>query len=214
MSIRKSKIVILGDSNTEGFGLSFTEAYPFLLNVYLGEEYQVINCGVTSSCVINTRYKERTVGLPYKQTSKYLKALEEKGDLYIINLGTNDAQDGLIEETGVKDIYSNLIHFVSEFEASYEAMIHDIYTCNPYAEIMMCLPIPILNCIWPKHQQKYLEVIIEKLKRIAKKHDLELCDLKIPLINQLHNYYQEDGLHLNALGHMTIANYLFHKIRK
>ena len=92
----------MGDSITEGFGpVSVPGAsYPTALNEFLGDTYWVFNQGKTSCCTINREMDGRVVGLPYAREQKYEEALALKGDIYIIMLGTNDAQDGLDPETG------------------------------------------------------------------------------------------------------------------
>ena len=49
----KLRVVCIGDSITEGFGLGDDPSvyYPSLLQEFLGEEYEVFNEGVTCSCV-------------------------------------------------------------------------------------------------------------------------------------------------------------------
>ena len=46
---KKTKIVCLGDSITEGFGLGAEENYPVLLGRRLGGEYEIMNAGVTTA---------------------------------------------------------------------------------------------------------------------------------------------------------------------
>ena len=49
----KTKIVCMGDSITEGFGVEERESYPYRLGVMLGEDYEVVNKGVCCSTAMN-----------------------------------------------------------------------------------------------------------------------------------------------------------------
>ncbi len=208
---KKTKIVCLGDSITEGFGLGAEENYPVLLGRRLGGEYEIMNAGVTAHCVTDeTAPDGRTIGLPYMRTEKYAAGIAAQGDIYVLLLGTNDAQDGLFDDGSAVDPYFNVFGQREHFIRHYERILSDVRRANPAARIYVCRPVPILNCIWPKHQQKYLDVILDKLDEIGRRNpDVRMLDLFSAFRSKgdawLKSVYQTDGLHPGPEGAAFLA---------
>ena len=209
----KIRVVCIGDSITEGFGLGDDPSvyYPSRLQELLGEDYVVFNEGVTCSCV--TMMEDETgnfFGVPYVLQPEYDEALSLAGDIYIIMLGTNDAQDGMHETEDIQDPYFNMISFEPMFETFYQYIIDGIKSANPNALIYLAVPIPVHNCIWRKHQEKYLLQIIPHIRHLAEVNNLPLIDLHEEFLRlsdeQLDSVYLEDGLHPNAEGAFLIAS--------
>lgn len=207
----KTKIVCMGDSITEGFGLSDPSTYyPAVLNDYLGDKFEVFNKGVTSSCTINREKSGRFFGLPYARQPRYGEALALKGDIYIIMLGTNDAQDGYDPATGKKDPYFNMIDMKPYFALDYQSIINDVRSANPNASIFLVTPIPIHNCIWPKHQERYLAKLLPLIKRLATDNSCCFVDMhkEFELFPEdvFETLYSPDGLHPNNVGANVLAS--------
>lgn len=209
----KFRVVCIGDSITEGFGLGDDPSvyYPSLLQEFLGEDYAVFNEGVTCSCV--TMMEDETghvFGLPYVLQPEYDEALSLAGDIYIIMLGTNDAQDGMHDTEDTQDPYFNMISFEPMFETFYQYIIDGVKSANPNALIYLVVPIPVLNCIWRKHQEKYLLQIIPHIRHLAEVNNLPLIDLHEEFLKmdeeKLKSLYLDDGLHPNQEGTFLIAS--------
>lgn len=212
MCEKKIKVVCLGDSVTEGFGLKPEEAYPRLLSEFLGEQYTVVNAGVTAHCVINeTAPDGRVMGLPYTRTETYRRGLQEKADIYVIMLGTNDAQDGLADDGSFVDPYSNMISLVDAcFDRHYQGILDAVKKASPQGVVYMVRPVPVLRCIWPKHRQKYLDIVLRHLDGLAAANpEVRLIDMQKVFRDQgeewLQNNYQQDGLHPGPAGARLIA---------
>lgn len=207
----KCKIVCLGDSITEGFGLEERESYPYLLQQELGDAYEVINVGATAHCVTNELLPDgRVMGLPYVRTEKYARGIAERGDIYIVLLGTNDAQDGMLDDGSAIDPWGNIFSRRDNFIMHYERILADIRRANPAAKIYIGRPTPVLDCIWPKHQQKYLDVILEKIDEIGRRNpDVTVFDLYSAFRAKgeawLERIYQADHLHPGPEGARLIA---------
>lgn len=215
----KIRVVCIGDSITEGFGLGDDPSvyYPSLLQEFLGDEYAVFNEGVTCSCVTMMEDETgRTFGLPYVLQPEYDEALSLAGDIYIIMLGTNDAQDGMHDTEDIQDPYNNLISLEPLFETFYQYIIDGVKSANPNALIYLVTPVPVRNCIWRKHQEKYLLQLIPHIKALAEKNGTQLVDLHEEFLKlgeeKLNTLYQEDGLHPNADGAFLIASTLAYVI--
>ncbi|MBX3023088.1 MAG: arylesterase [Bdellovibrionales bacterium] len=88
------KLVIIGDSITEGYGVSQDLAYPSLLQKKLdtlNKSWRVVNSGISGSTAASA-------------PSRVSWALKQKPDLIVIALGANDGLRG----TTVKSIEENL----------------------------------------------------------------------------------------------------------
>ena len=200
----KIRIVCIGDSITEGFG------YPSLLQEFLGDDYIVFNEGVSGSCVTMTETDDGICGLPYVLQPEYDEALSIEGNIYIIMLGTNDAQDGIDDVQDIIDPCYNLISYEPIFETCYQYIIDGIKSASPDALIYIVTPIPVRNCIWRKHQEEYLLQLLPHIKSLAEKNNLPLIDLHEELLNlseeELESLYLEDGLHPSDSGAFLIAS--------
>lgn len=215
---KKIKVVCMGDSITEGFGVLPEESYPSRLQKYLGEGYEVYNQGVCSSTVLNIPLEGRPMGLPYARQDKYQEALTIQGDIYLILLGTNDAQDGLGDVEDVTDPYLNMISQKEEFVSHYQAILDRITEVAPEARIYLGIPVPVMQCIWRRHQEKYLQMLLPYLKQIQKQNpkigifDPRQAYLELPK-EEMAALYQDDGLHPGASGVDLIARTAFEAIR-
>ncbi len=207
----KTSIICIGDSITEGFGISEPSAtYPALLQEFLGEDVTVFNEGACCSCVTMTELDGRTCGLPYVLQPEYDEALSIAGDIYVIMLGTNDAQDGMHDTEDIQDPYNNLISCEPVFETCYQYIIDGIRQVSPNALIYLVTPVPVRNCIWRKHQESYLLRLLPHIRALAEKNNLQLIDLHEEFsklgAEELDTMYQADGLHPNQSGVFMIAS--------
>ena len=90
----EKKIVIIGDSLTEGYGVEKSEAFPAKLQKIIkdkGHPYEVINGGVSGS----------TTSSGMSRLKWFLKA---KPDLIILALGANDGLRGIKVEKSKKNL--------------------------------------------------------------------------------------------------------------
>lgn len=212
----------MGDSITEGFGLGNDESvyYPSVLQELLGDSYEVFNKGVSGSCATNTTLSDgRIVGYPYPRQLRYHEGLALKGDIYIVMLGTNDAQDGRYDVEEGQDPCSILIDYEPQFTHSLQSIVDDIRKSNPQAKIFLIKPVPILNCIWRKHQQRYLDKLFPHYDEVVQANDnmvlLSAYDAFISYKEKpLEVLYQEDGLHPNTEGAKLIATTVYHGLKE
>lgn len=222
MGNKKIKVVCMGDSITEGFGLGDDERvyYPSVLQELLGESYEVFNKGVSGSCATNTTLSDgRIVGYPYPRQPRYHEGLDIKGDIYIVMLGTNDAQDGRYDVEEGQDPCSILIDYEPQFTHSLQSIVNDIRNSNSQAQIYIIKPVPILKCIWRKHQQKYLERLFPHYDEVVQANDnmvlLSAFDAFMSYKERpLELLYQEDGLHPNAEGAKLIATTVYNGLKE
>jgi acyl-CoA thioesterase-1 len=91
---KTKRLVIIGDSLTEGYGVSRAKAWPALLQKKieaLGKPYEVINAGISGSTAASA-------------PSRMAWQLKSKPDLILLALGANDGLRG----TSVKAMEENL----------------------------------------------------------------------------------------------------------
>ena len=84
----KTHIACIGDSITFGAGVNGKTqmTWEHFLNELLGEEYQVINYGISG------RTLQEKGDYPYKKDKFYQISLHCGAEIYLIMLGTNDAK--------------------------------------------------------------------------------------------------------------------------
>lgn len=206
------KVICIGDSITEGFGIDtdVSGPYPAQLQRMLGEDYQVFNQGVSCTCTIKRLKDVRPVGMPYVQEKKWKEALEIAGDIYVVMLGTNDAQDGYNEEENRTDPQNDVFSLREFFMEDYMKIVAEIHEKVPNALILSVKPVPVMESIWRKHQQKFLEVILGYIDKIWEENnwlipvDMQSVFLKIPW-EERKKLYQKDGLHPDKAGAKLIA---------
>ena len=90
----KKRMVFLGDSLTEGYGVAQAKAYPALLQTKFDEEkknWTIVNAGVSGSTTASA-------------LSRLQWQLKNKTDLVIIALGANDGLRGLKIEDSEKNL--------------------------------------------------------------------------------------------------------------
>lgn len=96
------KFVIIGDSLTEGYGVSQEAAFPALLekkiNNELKKSYKIVNSGISGST---------TASAP--QRAKWI--LKQKPDLVMLILGANDGLRGLKLEASEKNLSTAIEEF-------------------------------------------------------------------------------------------------------
>lgn len=142
------KVTAIGDSVTYGHGLYNRGAnnYPAVLEGLLNAdnnlngEYYMYNrgkSGWTVSLSSNSPYMTSDSGSVWKS------AKNDRSDIYVIALGTNDSKNG------VEDGGKHNIQYVKngEFKSTYLQMIDELIEYNENAQIYICQPIPSLEIL-------------------------------------------------------------------
>ena len=142
------KITAIGDSITYGYGLysRSTQNYPTVLesllnaDTELNGEYYMYNRGKSGWTV------SKSSNSPYMTSdngSVWNSAKNDRSDIYVIALGTNDSKNG-VEDGGKYNI-----QYVKngEFKSTYLEMIDELLTYNENAQIYICQPVPSLEVL-------------------------------------------------------------------
>lgn len=118
------KVACVGNSITYGAGIQNRElnSYPAQLNMFLGEEYEVKNFGVSATTLLGQGDN------PYSSTEVYRQSLEYRPDIVFIKLGTNDSKP------------QNRIH-MDAFKQDYLRLIRSYQKLSSHPRVILLTPV-------------------------------------------------------------------------
>ncbi|MDE6063907.1 MAG: SGNH/GDSL hydrolase family protein, partial [Lachnospiraceae bacterium] len=108
----------------------------------------------------------------------------------------------------------NMISRKAEFVSCYQNIIDGVRKAAPNAAIYIGIPAPVQNCIWRRHQERYLQELMPFFAEILeanpdiKKIDVHAAFEKLDK-EKVSALYQEDGLHPNPAGLQLIADTVY-----
>ncbi len=181
------KIACIGDSITEGSGLSnpSTEAYPAKLQRLLGTNYVVKNYGVSGRTLL------KKGDYPYWKEAAFKASHDYGPDIVTIKLGTNDSKPYNWK-------YST--NFVSDFEeliASYTNL-----ASHPF--IYLVTPCPVYNLgAYDIKPAVVANEIAPAVRELAAKYGLGLIDMHTMMAG--HKEWFPDTVHPNSAGTTVMA---------
>ena len=187
----QTRVVCVGNSITDGWGLSNskTEAYPARLQVLLGSGFNVLNCGVSGTCMV------RTDKASYWNTSRFNDAINFDPQIVIIKLGTNDGDPPRWNA------------HKSEFYNDYIAMIAEFHKNGRNPIIFVCYPVPCFGPVKAPQDVVIKNEVIPLIKQVAISQSLSIIDFNSAM--QSHGDLFPDGIHPNADGAEKMAEIAF-----
>ncbi len=201
-SKREIRVAIVGNSITEGYGLSnqSKNAYPVMLDSILGSNYSVLNCGRSSTTV------QKKGDVPYWNCSEFYNVFTFKPNIIIIKLGTNDVRQRM-DDSKVNNW--NAVNFSKD----YQAMIDTFNTIYTKPKIFLCFPTPINKNIynWNDGDSALRAGVIPAIKKIGEVNNLPIIDLYTQMSNQPENFL--DGIHPNGKGTKIMAEFIAKAIK-
>jgi len=182
----KYKVVCVGDSLTEGYGVKTYNNYPSQLQAKLGDDYAVVNCGVSG------RTANSAGDYPYKATLAYQKAKLSDADIVLFMLGSNDAR---IENRSV----------LPNFKSEYAALVSEFVNLPSGPKVFVAKPVAVV-----KNTERLSEVYIAQYIRpqigeVAAELGLECLDYST-LLPKGQGYYIRDGKHPSRKGHNVLSD--------
>lgn len=169
------RILALGDSLTDGFGLSRKEAYPALIADKMraaNYQFEVINAGVSGG----------TTAGGLRRLPPFLR---KKIDVLILALGINDAFQGL----PVEQIRSNLQAIINQTRARYPAV----------SIIIAGMQLPIAT------GNGYVEAFGEMFAQLAEHNHATLIPYLLDGVGGNPELNLPDYIHPNAAGQRVLA---------
>lgn len=200
--VLENKVVAcIGDSITYGYGVEDTrdtDSYPSILAKLLGDNYTVINYGVNNTTL------QKSGNEPYIYTDDFLKSLENKPDIVLIMLGTNDSKGINWNKNSSKNYKKDYIELIREYKkANKNASIYAIIPPKIFAEVTNNNQLSINDKIIQNE-------IIKIIKEIAEEENIKIVDLykKMEKSPEL----IPDKIHPNRDGNQVIAEELYKAI--
>ena len=179
------RILILGDSLTEGFGVSAEEAYPSLLEEKLNGElsprtklsYKVVNGGISGA----------TTSGGVSRIEWFLKA---KPDYLLVALGGNDGLRGIPVEEMKKNI-DRILHVARE---------------NQIPTMLAGMKIP------PNYGEDYARSFSKAFAQLAKDHQIPFIPFLLEGVGGNPEMNLPDRIHPNPLGHKALCQTVYESL--
>lgn len=169
------RIVMLGDSLTDGYGLQRSQAYPALIAEKLraaGYKYEVVNAGVSG---------DTTAG-GLRRLPQYLR---QPIDVLVVELGINDAFRGAS---------------VEQMRANLQAIIDRTRERHPRVQVVIAgMQLPIDGA------DGYVRTFGEMFGELARKNDAELIPYLLAGVGGDPALNLPDRIHPNVAGHKILA---------
>ncbi len=192
----KIHIACLGDSITFGAGVNGKkeETWEYFLNRSLGEDYQVLNYGISG------RTLQRESDYPYTADKFYGISKQNRIETYLILLGTNDAKPYNFDE----ERYARQLH---EFVKEYKEL--------PSRPEVILMTVPQVF----KNEEGIVafdidEGNIEKVQKMIKKEaaDSRIRCIDLYALTKGKSDWFIDGVHPNKKGNEEIAGHIAHEL--
>jgi acyl-CoA thioesterase I len=178
----ETRVVFMGDSITEGWGMPATATSPARGDFFPGKPY--INRGISgqTSPQMLVRFRQDVIDL--------------KPAVVIILAGTND----VAENTGKMTLEETFGNLVSMVELARASKIRPV----------LCSVLPASDFRWHTGMQPApkIQALNALIKNFAAKHDIVYVDYYSPMVNSeggLKAELSPDGVHPNAAGYAIMA---------
>ena len=176
------RILILGDSLTEGYGVSDDEAYPTLLEEKLNAElspktklrYKIVNGGISGATTSGG-------------VSRIEWFLQAKPDYLLVALGGNDGLRGIPVEEMKKNIDRIL-------KAARQ---------NEIPTMLAGMKIP------PNYGESYATSFSEAFEELANEHEVPLIPFLLKGVGGNSKMNLPDRIHPNPLGHQALCQTVY-----
>ena len=192
------RVTCVGDSITEGYRASDNDhTYPFQLQRFLGDEFEVLNKGVSGTTV--TRSDPRS----YANTDRYREGLQSNPNIVIILLGTNDISTQGIDTDDGKRI----------FRQDYELLVNEYRNCGSNPKILIVPPISSVdeNNNHDERNSINERIQIPLIKSVAQQYGLTYLDGHLYTATWTRDDLV-DGLHPSDSGYEKLAKYFANAI--
>ena len=179
------RILILGDSLTEGYGVLESEAYPSLLEIKLnielspktGLHYKILNGGITGATTSSG-------------VSRIEWFLQSKPDYLLVALGGNDGLRGISVDEMKKNI----------------DLILRAAKKNAIPVMLAGMKIP------PNYGPEYSLAFTQVFEKLAHAHEVPLIPFLLEGVGGNPKLNLPDRIHPNPLGHQTICQTVYESL--
>lgn len=199
---KEVKIACVGDSLTYGMGVEDREenCYPMVLQNLLGtDSYTIGNFGVNGATL------QKEGDQPYWEEKRYEQSVSFEPDIVVLMLGTNDTKEENWKSS-------------EAFRKDYEALIEEYEKLDTKPKLILLTP-PVLyqsgeiitdvraasDSVVHEEAQVILDIGNEKELSVINLYDLT---------GNHPEWYNTDGVHLNAAGAAAMADEVAREIKK
>jgi alpha-L-fucosidase 2 len=201
-ALPQHRVLCAGDSITHGVALaSPDDAYPAALGRLLGDDYLVMNGGVTGCTFL------KKGDWPYWGQDAFEQGANFYPEIVVLMLGTNDAKA------------ANWRH-KADFDRDALAMLNHYLGLASHPQVYLCLPCPVFAPL-PEHASaaklsqaidgRTLEKeIVPRLIKVAAKAGVAVIDIHALMQARASDF--PDGIHPNAKANADIAMAVFKQI--
>ncbi|MBD3320360.1 MAG: hypothetical protein GF350_04610 [Chitinivibrionales bacterium] len=181
----QTRIACVGNSITAGSGLSYSQKWPTRLQVLLGSDYLIKNCGHSMRAVLKESY------YPYWESEWFDTTFAFLPDTVLLMLGTNDCKE--------RDWVYN-----EDFRSDYNALLDTLMSMESSPQIVIMLPPPIARDQWDMLKLVLDTAIVPIIADIAQTRGIPVIDIHT-LFTGHEQEWLADGVHPNDEGAMYIA---------
>lgn len=186
------KVACVGNSVTFGMGIENPEErYPALLQVMLGNEYEVRNFGHSGATLLKNGYR------PYWNLPEFKEALNYGADIVIIHLGLNDTDPRAWPK------------YRDEFIRDYINLIDTFKSINPNTDVKISRMTPIFSghTRFESSTRDWYWQVQDAIETIAEISRADLIDMHTPLHRRPDLF--PDNLHPTGEGAKIIAETVY-----
>lgn len=185
------KVACFGNSITEGSGISdkISDSYPGVLQVLLGDDYEVRNFGISGYTLMLRTDR------PLMSSDLFRRALDWNPDIVTIKLGSNDAK------------LRNDRIIATDFERDLSHMVGIMESLPSRPKIYLCTPAPATAIAYDINDSIIVCKEIPIIKKVAAEKGLEVIDLHESL--QPYGDFFPDHVHPNEAGAIVIADEVY-----
>ena len=180
----KTRVACVGDSITQGVGAAKGGSYPAQLQRLLGDQWQVLNFGVSGRTML------RKGDNPYWNEKQFQEALASKPGAVIIMLGTNDTKPQNWKHKG-------------EFADDYRDMVRQFLALDPKPRVFICRPVPVPGAGNFGINEAGVQEQIPMLDALAKELGVQVIDMHAALARKPETL--PDRVHPNTAGAAEMA---------
>ena len=191
------RVACVGDSITYGFGIDnwFAYHYPRILQLLLGNQYYVVNFGLSGSTGMSSTKRS------YRKFPHFRRSLRFQPDVLVIMFGSNDA---------------NLLNWQgkTQFLSEYRDLLLTYKSLHSNPEIFVMAP-PLIHGNGKEYDifNSNLSTIRECVFELVREFQLHVIDLYSET-KENPDWFQSDGGHPNAKGAIMIAQVVYEHIQR
>lgn len=214
MELKNKKIAFLGDSITEGVGVSDPA------NIYWNRLAAATGAEVYNHAIRGTRIAPQRIPTAFELSADRCfvyraEEISEDMDLVVIFGGTNDYGHGDAAFGDMND------RSLDTFYGAYHQLVQKLMAKCPKVIVMTPLHREVENSLYNDYgirRMGSLEDYVNAIRQVAAHYDLPVVDLYAecpiyPADKASREQYAPDGLHPNDAGHELVARMLLDKLK-